>query len=391
MAQFSTIIYCCCLFSVTLRSVLSKSKWKGSKWKLPRQSFLMPSIIWDPRNSIFNCPGKGINTVNVRMTDYLIFACQGQGRNIEWHHQVTLSYVNMYENGWFLRNETAALNCDASAETAPPLFNCNDPWKLISHTIRMSKYSEAPGDPRIRPNTTYYLIGTGTGTRSGLGQKVGGRCVGYNDGTERTYNMTLRIRVCPREEAGKPSCPICMDTACYNNGCGVFSEWKKTEKFQYEKNKCYEVWERTCDDFGGSCEGPSQKVIPTNLTNCYDLQKITGWDKVGSPFKENNTCFQTYKSVCNSSKILCDHKETQMEVAHWNCKDNNPNTAKRTGEQNGSISIMVGVFVMCMLGPALMCLIFGFVIGWWMTKRKGKTDIISEQREQLRMARQNSC
>ena len=63
-----------------------------------------------------------------------------------------------------------------------------------------------------------FLLGTGTGAKVQLGQKVGGRCVGYNDGSERTYNMTLRIHVCATEEVGTPKCPICMDTTCYNKG-----------------------------------------------------------------------------------------------------------------------------------------------------------------------------
>ena len=67
--------------------------------------------------------------------------------------------------------------------------------------------------------------------------------------------------------------------------------------------------------------------------------------------------------------------------------DGNAKTAKRTGEPNGSISIMVSVFVMCMIGPALTCLIFGFVIGWWISRRKGKTDIVREEKQQLRKAR----
>ena len=38
-------------------------------------------------------------------------------------------------------------------------MNCDDPKKLLSRNIRISKHAESPGDPTFAPNKTYYLIG----------------------------------------------------------------------------------------------------------------------------------------------------------------------------------------------------------------------------------------
>ena len=54
----------------------------------------------------------------MRLNDYVHFSCPIQGRNFEWDTAVARSYVNLYENGWLLTDENAALRCDASGKIA---------------------------------------------------------------------------------------------------------------------------------------------------------------------------------------------------------------------------------------------------------------------------------
>ena len=56
---------------------------------------------------------------------------------------------------------------------------------------------------------------TATGFSSGLENRAGGRC--SSSGGD-TYEMKLKLRVCPKGEAGTAKCPVCMDSACYNSG-----------------------------------------------------------------------------------------------------------------------------------------------------------------------------
>ena len=58
-----------------------------------------------------------------------------------------------------------------------------------------------------------------------------------------------------------PSCDFVI-------GCGTYSEWKETNRYQRIDNKCHIVHKRSCDYLGGSCEGPSEKLVETDIANC---------------------------------------------------------------------------------------------------------------------------
>ena len=60
-------------------------------------------------------------------------------------------------------------------------------------------------------------------------------------------------------------------SAHFTSGCGTYSDWKKTNKYQRLNNNCSIVYQRTCDFSGGSCYGPPNKVEQTDVSKCSGI------------------------------------------------------------------------------------------------------------------------
>jgi len=67
-------------------------------------------------HSRFYCPGKGINTINVRINDYIRLVCQKPGRLIDWHDSLTVPNTEMHGVAYMTENEAQFGQCIADGE-----------------------------------------------------------------------------------------------------------------------------------------------------------------------------------------------------------------------------------------------------------------------------------
>jgi len=306
------LIKSCIVFHIVVYVLLFPDTLDCRVPALPSSSVVMPTIFWDPTNPLFNCPSKGINTINVRTNDYFRVACPKTGRRIDYDKDSTISTADMYGIVYLTDNGAQANQCISDASMRK-LVTCNDPVSSnIYRTVRLAQHSGSSSDPLFVPGRTYYLFSTGTGTLAGINNVAGGRC-NSSTGSFR-YNMIVKLRVCLHVEAGTPKCPICLSASCYVNGCGTYGAWNDAVPKSYyrditslhndsviaarksisvvnQENKCFVYRKRTCSDSFVGCPGsdtmivtvscPSVEVQPL-YTNCTALVSTIYRDLNGS-------------------------------------------------------------------------------------------------------------
>ncbi|XP_065067637.1 uncharacterized protein LOC135693174 isoform X2 [Rhopilema esculentum] len=350
---------------------------------VPKFSFLMPAIVWDPRNPLFNCPSRGINTINVRMNDYVIFGCPAEGKNLEWFDSASTLHSEMYENGFLTENKTLLDQCNATS-FSKKFLNCNNPKSPIFRTIRVAQMVASDDEPIFAYNKEYYLFGTGTGRVGDIDQRQGGRCAGQDNSGYPIHKLRLKLKVCAEGEDGTAKCPICLTAACYNNGCGNYSAWNRTQKYVVKGKSCFEVYNRKCDNVGGSCDGPSEKLVPANVSSCMVAER--------SFVSNNNTCYSVLSNFCDevssgfdSANITkCNSTQIWTKAETNKCKkstQHGPDSMSLKGEENGVVSVVLLVFVVCLISPLIIGIAIGLCLGWVLARKKfRRTHFIEEHR-----------
>jgi len=328
--------------------------------KLPTSAFVMPTIFWNPRNPLFYCPGKGINTINVRINDYIRLVCQKPGRLIDWHDSLTVPNTEMHGVAYMTENEAQFGQCIADA-SLKPLLTCSDPVNgNLYRTVRLAQHSGSSSDPLFVPGRTYYLLDTSTGESSSLNKRAGGRC---NSSTGLNMNnMKLKIRVCPEGEAGTAKCPVCLTGTCYNYGCGTYSEWKNTDYNKTVNGSCVRVQNRVCDYNGGLCDGPSDKLVKAANSSCHGSGSNPKLD-FNTTVTRIHKCAVVCKKICMNGNLNCSEEQKRIVVNESLCNvtSSTPAAGGRYVDESKMVSMVAGMFVLSLLATGITGMFVGIL------------------------------
>ncbi|XP_065068139.1 uncharacterized protein LOC135693539 isoform X2 [Rhopilema esculentum] len=306
---------------------------------VPRYSFLMPAIIWDPRNPLFNCPSRGINTINVRMNDYVIFGCPAEGKNLEWFDSASTLHSEMYENGFLTENKTLLDQCNATS-FSKKFLNCNNPKSPIFRTIRVAQMVASDDEPIFAYNKEYYLFGTGTGRVGDIDQRQGGRCAGQDSSGYPIHKLRLKLKVCAEGEAGTANCPICLTADCYNKGCGNITSENTTHyhKIDYlfppnnaakaSPQICKKIVKRNCSNSVTGCPKSSieEESIECPRATTEPICDETWTDGTQTFYNQTGSCFRKRFKNCTVGSLE-KYNFTKLEIYRVQCP---PTTAPPT-------------------------------------------------------------
>lgn len=295
----------------------------------------MPAINWSPRNPIFDCPSRGINTLLVKMGDDVSLVCPNMFGMTRTQNG-RLNNFQYMENIFYVEPEKAndALTCNVTGYT--PFLDCTKPTESYGEIFRIAEYSPVRA-PLFHYGKLVYLIGTGDGTTQGLKNRVGGRCNTVETTPELTFKMILKVRACTYdEEHVYKNCTVCRTVGCYNYGCALYNSWQDWTYYRNvsqmiadgaspgyakqlseisQENQCIRRRRRTCSKVQIGCDGPSEEVenAPCPVVPAIpNYQNCTAWANVTGIYRNStDRCFISNYRNCSVGNL------EKMNIPQW--------------------------------------------------------------------------